>query len=207
MPPPPFLWRTNFGTRPVWILFFLTEEPKINLKQLDANIKGVDNRIRGCWSLTLHGWRGGRIRYNAQSSEKSFKKHITSKPFTLFLNRVRTKFSVVDDDNDMQVVRSRTRPRKYGQNPRKMEATKDLKASKNASLKQNIDESSINNASYQTENAGYITPLPPPLVSTCRCLNSIKKWFSCLCTNYITSLFSSYTGVHLTKVFLSANEN
>ena len=80
-----------------------------------------------------------------------------------------------DDDNDMQVVRSRTRPRKYGQNPRKMEATKDLKASKNASLKQNIDASSINNASYQTENAGYITPLPPPLVSTCRCLNSIKK--------------------------------
>ena len=102
-------------------------------------------------------------------------KYITSKPFTLFLNRVRTKFSVVDDDNDMQVVRSRTRPRKYGQNPRKMEATKDLKASKNASLKQNIDASSINNASYQTENAGYITPLPPPLVSTCRCLNSIKK--------------------------------
>lgn len=79
-------------------------------------------------------------------------------------HRVRTKFSVVDDDNDMQVVRSRTRPRKYGQNPRKMEATKDLKASKNASLKQNIDASSINNASYQTENAGYITPLPPPLV-------------------------------------------
>lgn len=89
----------------------------------------------------------------------------------------------------MQVVRSRTRPRKYGQNPRKMEATKDLKASKNANLKQNIDASSINNTSYQTENAGYITPLPPPLVSTCRCLNSIKKWFSCLCTNYITQIF------------------
>ncbi|RMX55289.1 hypothetical protein pdam_00017783 [Pocillopora damicornis] len=85
-------------------------------------------------------------------------------PDKLPSHRVRTKFSVVDDDNDMQVVRSRTRPRKYGQNPRKMEATKDLKASKNASLKQNIDASSINNASYQTENAGYITPLPPPLV-------------------------------------------
>lgn len=87
-------------------------------------------------------------------------------PDKLPSHRVRTKFSVVDNDNDVQVVRTRSRPKKHGQTSRKRETTKDLNASKNASLKQNIDATSLTNASYQTEKAGYITPLPPPLVDT-----------------------------------------
>lgn len=87
-------------------------------------------------------------------------------PDKLPSHRVRTKFSVVDDDNDGQLVRTRARPRKHGPSSHKMETAKEWKASKNTSLKQNIDTSALNNTSYQTENAGYITPLPPPLVDT-----------------------------------------
>lgn len=74
--------------------------------------------------------------------------------------RVRTKFSVVDDDAEGQLMRTRARPRKLGPNSQKSESGKEWKAFKSTSYRQNV-----NTSGYQIENAGHITPLPPPLVS------------------------------------------
>ena len=79
--------------------------------------------------------------------------------------RVRTKFSVVDDDIDGQAVRVRARTKRQGASPQKADSSKEWKTSKSAKRRQNIDLSVVNN-SYQIEDAGQITPLPPPLVSS-----------------------------------------
>ena len=85
--------------------------------------------------------------------------------FALFPCRVRTKFSVVDDDGEGKLMRTRSRPRKLGASSQKAELGKEWKASKSTSYRQNIDTSLLHNNAYQNENTGHITPLPPPLVS------------------------------------------
>lgn len=86
-------------------------------------------------------------------------------PEKLPSHRVRTKFSVVDDDIDGQAVRVRARTKRQGASPQKADSSKEWKTSKSAKRRQNIDLSVVNN-SYQIEDAGQITPLPPPLVDT-----------------------------------------
>ena len=85
--------------------------------------------------------------------------------FALFRCRVRTKFSVVDDVGEGQLMRTRSRPGKLGPSSQKVESGKEWKASKSTSHRQNIDTSLLHNSAYQIENTGHITPLPPPLVS------------------------------------------
>jgi len=85
--------------------------------------------------------------------------------FVLFPCRVRTKFSVVDDDGEGQFMRARSRPRKLGQSSQKAESGKEWKPSKSTSHRQNIDTGLFQSSTYQNENVGHITPLPPPLVS------------------------------------------
>lgn len=85
--------------------------------------------------------------------------------FVLFPCRVRTKFSVVNDDGEGQLMRTRSRPRKLGPRSQKAEPGKEWKGSKSTSYRQNIDTNLLQNSSYQNENTGHITPLPPPLVS------------------------------------------
>jgi len=87
-------------------------------------------------------------------------------PDKLPSHRVRTKFSVVNDDGEGQLMRTRSRPRKLGVSSKKAESGKEWKASKSTSHRQNIDTSLLNNNAYQIENTGHITPLPPPLVDT-----------------------------------------
>ncbi|KAJ7358674.1 hypothetical protein OS493_022107 [Desmophyllum pertusum] len=84
-------------------------------------------------------------------------------PDKLPSHRVRTKFSVVDDDSDGQSMRTRARPRKLGPSSQKAEG-KEWKPSKSSSHRHST--SPLNNNSYQIENTGHITPLPPPLVDT-----------------------------------------
>ena len=79
--------------------------------------------------------------------------------------RVRTKFSVVDDDSEGQLMRTRSRPRKLGPSSQKAESGKEWKASKSTSHRQTIDTGLLHSGTYQNENVGHITPLPPPLVS------------------------------------------
>ena len=71
----------------------------------------------------------------------------------------------MDDDIDGQSVRARARPRKLGPSSQKAETERDWKPSKSTSHRHNIDISPVNNNSYQIEDTGQITPLPPPLVS------------------------------------------
>ncbi|XP_020622940.1 uncharacterized protein C2orf81 homolog isoform X2 [Orbicella faveolata] len=87
-------------------------------------------------------------------------------PDKLPSHRVRTKFSVVDDDGEGQLMRTRSRPRKLGASSKKAESGKEWKASKSTSHRQSIDTSLLHNNAYQIENTGHITPLPPPLVDT-----------------------------------------
>jgi len=87
-------------------------------------------------------------------------------PDKLPSHRVRTKFSVVDDESDGQSMRARARPRKMGPSSQKAVSGKEWKPSKSTSRRHNIDISPVNNTSYQIEDAGQITPLPPPLVDT-----------------------------------------
>lgn len=86
-------------------------------------------------------------------------------PDKLPSHRVRTKFSVVDDDSDGGAVRARARPRKLGPSSQKAESMRDWKPPKTTSHR-HVDTNQANNHSYQIEDAGQITPLPPPLVDT-----------------------------------------
>ena len=85
--------------------------------------------------------------------------------FVLFSCRVRTKFSVIDDDGEGQLIRTRSRPRKLGPRSQKAASGKEWKAFKSTSYRQNIDTSLLQHNTNQNENTGHITPLPPPLVS------------------------------------------
>ena len=93
-------------------------------------------------------------------------------------HRVRTKFSVVDDESDGQAARVRARARKLGPSSQNAETGRDWKPSKSMSYRHNIDISPVNNNSYQIEDTGQITPLPPPLVSACFyfvCVNNVRE--------------------------------
>lgn len=61
-------------------------------------------------------------------------------------------------------MHTRASRRKLGPNSRKTDSGKEWKASKSTSHTQSIDTSLLHNSSYQMENVGHITPLPPPLV-------------------------------------------
>ncbi|XP_078384447.1 uncharacterized protein LOC144666890 isoform X1 [Oculina patagonica] len=87
-------------------------------------------------------------------------------PDKLPSHRVRTKFAIVDNESDAQLVHTRSRPRKLGPKSQKPGSGKEWKPSKSASHTQNIDTNPLHNNSYQIESTGHITPLPPPLVDT-----------------------------------------
>ena len=71
----------------------------------------------------------------------------------------------MDDDGEGQSMRTQTRPRKLGPSSQKAESEKEWKAFKSTSYRQNVNTSLLHNSAYRLENAGHITPLPPPLVS------------------------------------------
>lgn len=84
-------------------------------------------------------------------------------PEKLPSHRVRTKFSVVDDESDGQAIRARAKTKKLVPTSQKGDSLRDWKPSKSNNQRHDFDINAVNN-SYLIEDAGHITPLPPPLV-------------------------------------------
>lgn len=85
--------------------------------------------------------------------------------FPFSLNRVRTKFSVVDDESEIQTIRARAKTKKPGFTSQNTDFTaKDWKLSKTRNQRYDAEISPVNHSHVIEDNVP-ITPLPPPLVS------------------------------------------
>lgn len=87
-------------------------------------------------------------------------------PEKLPSHRVRTKFSVVDDESEVQAIRARAKTKKLGLSSQNTDFTaKDWKHSKSRNQRYDA-EINLVNPSHVIEDNVPITPLPPPLVDT-----------------------------------------
>lgn len=87
-------------------------------------------------------------------------------PEKLPSHRVRTKFSVVDDESETQVILARAKTKKLGLSTQNSDFTaKDWKHSKSRNQRYDAEINPVNHSHVIEDNVP-ITPLPPPLVDT-----------------------------------------
>lgn len=87
-------------------------------------------------------------------------------PEKLPSHRVRTKFSVVDDESEVQAIRARAKTKKLGLSSQNTDFTaKDWKHSKSRNQRYDAEINPVNHSHVIEDNVP-ITPLPPPLVDT-----------------------------------------
>lgn len=87
-------------------------------------------------------------------------------PEKLPSHRVRTKFSLVDDESEVQAIRARAKTKKLGLSSQNTDFTaKDWKLSKSRNQRYDAEINPVNNSHVIEDNVP-ITPLPPPLVDT-----------------------------------------
>ena len=84
--------------------------------------------------------------------------------FPFPLDRVRTKFSVLDDESEVQAIRARAKTKKLGLSSQNTDFTaKDWKHSKSRNQRYDAEINPVNHSHVIEDNVP-ITPLPPPLV-------------------------------------------
>lgn len=87
-------------------------------------------------------------------------------PEKLPSHRVRTKFSVVDEESEVQAIRARAKTKKLGLSSQNTDFTaKDWKHSKSRNQRYDAEINPVNHSHVIEDNVP-ITPLPPPLVDT-----------------------------------------
>ncbi|XP_067047787.1 uncharacterized protein C2orf81 homolog isoform X2 [Acropora muricata] len=87
-------------------------------------------------------------------------------PEKLPSHRVRTKFSVLDDESEVQAIRARAKTKKLGLSSQNTDFTaKDWKHSKSRNQRFDAEINPVNHSHVIEDNVP-ITPLPPPLVDT-----------------------------------------
>lgn len=87
-------------------------------------------------------------------------------PEKLPSHRVRTKFSLVDDESEVQAIRARAKTKKLGLSSQNTDFTaKDWKLSKSRNQRYDAEINPVNHSHVIEDNVP-ITPLPPPLVDT-----------------------------------------
>ncbi|XP_044181553.1 uncharacterized protein C2orf81 homolog [Acropora millepora] len=87
-------------------------------------------------------------------------------PEKLPSHRVRTKFSVVNDESEVQAIRARAKTKKLGLSSQNTDFTaKDWKHSKSRNQRYDAEINPVNHSHVIEDNVP-ITPLPPPLVDT-----------------------------------------
>ena len=90
---------------------------------------------------------------------------VKSFTFPFSVDRVRTKFSVVDDESEVQAIRARAKTKKLGLSSQNTDFTaKDWKHSKSRNQRYDAEINPVNHSHVIEDNVP-ITPLPPPLVS------------------------------------------